>query len=60
MLINSFMEALLKLPSTTCDIKKLRYFYDVTEGHIRNLNVLDVSENAYGCLLLPVMMKKTT
>ena len=34
MLINSFMEALLKLQSTTCDIKKLRYFYDVTEGYI--------------------------
>ena len=54
----TFMEALMKLQVTTSDVKKLRYFYDTLERHIRNLESLDVSATTYGILLTPQLMRK--
>ena len=48
-LINSYMEALWKIPNATTDVKKLRTFYDTMEGYIRGLEALRVTSDSYGC-----------
>ena len=41
-LINAHMDALLKIPSATNDVKKLRSLYDACEGYIYGLEALCV------------------
>ena len=55
---SAFLETLLKIPSSTSDVKKLRCFLDTLEGYLRNLDVLDVAADTYGALLTPQLMKK--
>ena len=38
--------------------KALRQLYDLAESHIRSLNSLGVTSNAYGSLLSPVLLSK--
>ena len=57
-LINAYMDALLKIPVATNDVKKLRSLYDACEGYIHGLESLDVYPESYGDLLIPIVMKK--
>ena len=57
-LINVHMDALLKIPVATNDVKKLRSLYDACEGYIHGLESLDVYPESYGDLLIPIVMKK--
>ena len=57
-LINAHMDALLKIPSATNDVKKLRSLYDACEGYIYGLELLGVYPECFGDLLIPIMMKK--
>ena len=52
------MDALLKIPAATNDVKKLRSLYDACEGDIHGLESLDVYPESYGDLLIPIVMKK--
>ena len=56
--VNAHMEALLKLPPTTSDLKKMTSNYDLSENYMRGLEALGVDRESYGALLLPVMMRK--
>ena len=57
-LINAHMDALLKIPVATNDVKKLRSLYDACEGYIHGLESLDVYPESNGDLLIPIVMKK--
>ena len=52
------MDALLKIPAATNDVKKLRSLYDACEGYIHGLESLDGYPESYGDLLIPIVMKK--
>ena len=52
------MDALLKIPAATNDVKKLMSLYDACEGYIHGLESLDVYPESYGDLLIPIVMKK--
>lgn len=52
------MDALLKIPFATNDVKKLRSLYDACEGYIHGLESLDVYPESYRDLLILIMMKK--
>ena len=58
MLINAYMDPLLKIPAATNDVKKLRFLYDACEGYIHGLESLEVYPQSYGDLLIPIVMKK--
>ncbi|XP_053395734.1 uncharacterized protein LOC128555930 [Mercenaria mercenaria] len=55
-IIQTYMTALLDLPAPVNNFASLRHFYDETETHIRGLDSLGQSENAYGSLLVPVIL----
>lgn len=57
-LINAYMESLIKITAPSNDVKKLRVFYDSCENYIRGLESLGVVSDTYGSLLIPVLMKK--
>ena len=57
-LINAHMDALLKIPSATNDVKILRSLYDSCEGYIHGLEALCVYPESYGDLLIPIVMEK--
>ena len=57
-LINAHMDALLKIPAATNDVKRLRSLYDACEGYVHGLESLDVYPESYGDLLIPIVMKK--
>ena len=59
-LINAHMTALMNLTSPTNSLHSLRMFYDSIESHIRGLSSLGKPENAYGNLLIPMIMSKLT
>ena len=52
------MDALLKIPSATDDIKKLRSLCVACEEYIHGLESLGVYPESYGDLLIPIVMKK--
>ena len=57
-LVNSYMDALVKIPAPTSDVRKLRSFYDSCESYIRGLEALDTKTDSYGNLLIPILLKK--
>ena len=57
-LINSYMNALTKLPNITNNVKQLRNFYDSLENYIRGLEALGTETSSYGNLLIPIIMGK--
>ena len=58
MLINTHLDALLKTPAATRDVRKLRTFYDTLEGYIYRLEALGVYSESHGDFLVPMVMKK--
>ena len=54
--INSHINRLLKLPqlNNSNDVRKLRVLYDSIEAHVRGLQALDVTNESYGKLMVPI------
>lgn len=52
------MDALLKIPFVTNDVKKLRSLYHACEGYIHGLESLDVYPESYRDLVILIVMKK--
>ena len=46
-LLNSYKDALVKMQSSTCDVKKLRHFFDSCESYIRGLEALNIKTETY-------------
>ena len=59
-IISKHMDVLLNAEPVTSPhaTKALRQLYDLAESHIRSLNSLGVTSNAYGSLLSPVLLSK--
>ena len=57
-LINAYMESLIKRNVPSSDVKRLRTFYDTCESYIRGLESLGIVTDTYGSLLIPVLLKK--
>ena len=57
-IISKHMEELVNLGSLVVTNNNLRVLYDKIECHTRELRSLGVSEEAYNCLLPPLIMKK--
>jgi len=53
-----YMHALLEIPPPAHGLKSLSSFYHEKETHIRGFEALDQSEDTYGNLLVPVILKK--
>ena len=58
LVVNPYMDAVMKLPYATSDVKMLRRFYYTLEGYLRGLESLEITSESYGCLLLPTLLKK--
>ncbi|XP_006814648.1 uncharacterized protein LOC102810052 [Saccoglossus kowalevskii] len=56
--ISAYMKALWDMPKPSGDFNSLRNFYDTLESYIRGLSSLGKSEESYGDLLVPIVMKK--
>ena len=52
------MESLTRATPPTYEISSLRTFYDTYESNICGLEALDVKTDTYGCLLIPILLKK--
>ena len=59
-LINAYMYALLKIPTATNDVKKLRSLYDACEEYKQGLESLDVYPESCGDLAHPYCDKEIT
>ncbi|XP_063427126.1 uncharacterized protein LOC134710669 [Mytilus trossulus] len=57
-IINAYMQALLEIPSPRNQITSLRSFYDKMESYVRGLEALGQTQETYGTLLVPIIMKK--
>ena len=57
-IINAYMDSLTRATPPTYEISSLRTFYDSYESNIRGLEALDVKTDTYGCLLIPILLKK--
>ena len=58
--INAHMEGLVKLSPVSCndDLKRLRQLHDQVESHVRALQAIGIDKDAYGTLLLPLLLEK--
>jgi len=52
------MQAFFDLPQPRNMMADLRAFYDFTENHIRGLLSLEITQDSYGALLIPVIWGK--
>ena len=52
------MDSLTRATPPKDEISSLRTFYDSYESNIRGLEALDVKTDTYGCLLIPILLKK--
>ena len=57
-IINAYMQALLEIPSPRNHLTSLRSFYDKMESYVRGLEALGQTQETYGTLLVPIIMKK--
>ena len=56
--IHALMQALLQLPAPVYSVHSLRQFYDNMESYIHSLESMGQFQEAYGCLLVPVVLDK--
>ncbi|XP_063408992.1 uncharacterized protein LOC134692470 [Mytilus trossulus] len=56
-IINAYMQALLEIPSPRNQLTSLRSFYDKMESYVRGLEALGQTQETYGTLLVPIIMK---
>ena len=58
--MDSHMDRLLKLPqlNNSNDVRKLQVLYDSIEAHVRGLQVLDVTSESDGKLMVPILLSK--
>ncbi|CAC5422635.1 unnamed protein product [Mytilus coruscus] len=52
------MNALLEIPSPKNTLQSLRNYYDKIETYVRGLESLGQTEDTYGSLLVPIILKK--
>ncbi|XP_070536982.1 uncharacterized protein [Ptychodera flava] len=57
-IIYAHMSALWDLQAPSREISSMRNFYDTLETHVRGLKALGKSEDSYGDLLVPIIMRK--
>ena len=54
----AYMQALLDIPAPRNNLASLRSFYDKMESYIRGLQSLGQSQDSFGTLLVPIILKK--
>ncbi|XP_071150303.1 uncharacterized protein [Mytilus edulis] len=54
----AYIQALLEIPSPRNHLTSLRQFYDQMETYVRGLESLGQSQDSYGTLLVPIILKK--
>ena len=52
------MQALIELSNPSNTLPALQLFYDSMEGHIRCLQSLGTSQEQYGSMLIPIILRK--
>ena len=57
-LIDAHMQALIELSNPSNTLPALQLFYDSIEGHIRSLQSLGTSQEQYGSMLVPIILRK--
>ena len=57
-IISAYLQALLEIPQPRNQLHSLRNFYDKMEAYVRGLEALGESQETYGKLLVPIIMKK--
>ena len=57
-IIQSYMQALLDMPTPRNTLANLRSFYDRIESYVRGLEALGQNQETYGSLLVPVILNK--
>ena len=57
-IVHAHMQALLEINTPTNSLSSLQLFYDTIEAHIRGLAALGKSEDAYGAMLVPIILGK--
>ena len=57
-IIQSYMQALLDMPTPRNTLANLRCFYDRIESYVRGLEALGQNQETYGSLLVPVILNK--
>lgn len=57
-IVDAYMKNLLDLPSPAFTSHSLRSFYDSMESSIRGLESLGQSQDSFGSLLIPIILKK--
>ena len=59
-IISTHMELLMNIESvkSASDVRKLRFFHDKIESHIRSLESVGITPESYGSFVTPVIMNK--
>lgn len=57
-IVHAHMQALLEINSPNNSLSSLQLFYDSVEAHIRGLAALGKPEDAYGAMLVPIILGK--
>lgn len=57
-IINTYMKALMDLPSPSNDLNSLRMYGDYLETYVRGLECLGQTQEMYGALLVPIIISK--
>ena len=57
-IVHAHMQALLEITTPTNSLSSLQLFYDTIEAHIRGLAALGKSKDAYGAMLVPIILGK--
>ena len=52
------MQALLEISPPTNSLSSLQLCYDTIEAHIKGLAALEKTEDAYGAMLVPIVLGK--
>ena len=57
-IVHAHMQAMLEINSPTNSLSSLQLFYDTIEAHVRGLAALGKSDDAYGAMLIPIILGK--
>jgi hypothetical protein len=57
-IVQSYLQALLELPSPRNTLKSLRHFHEQVETFVKGLKSFGQAQDTYGSLLVPVVLNK--
>ena len=57
-IVQAHMQALLKINTPTNTLSSLQLYYDTIESHIRGLAALGKTEESYGTMLVPIILRR--